>query len=107
MIYSGPLYKAMKIEGNAIRLAFAHSKGLKSSDGKSLSEFQIAGTDGQFVDAEAKIVGDHVLVTAANIKQPSQVRFGWNKVANPNLVNGEGLPASPFQTQNWTGGTGE
>ena len=38
---------------------------------------------------------------------PTQVRFGWRKIANPNLINKEGLPASPFQTKNWTGGTGE
>ena len=107
VIYSGPLYKAMKIEKSTIRLAFAHANGLKARDGKSLSEFQIAGADGQFVDADAKIVGDQVLVTAEKIKQPTQVRFGWHKVANPNLINGEGLPASPFQTENWTGGTGE
>ena len=107
VIYSGPLFKAMKIEKSRIRLAFAHANGLKARDGKSLSEFQIAGADGQFVDADAKIVGDQVLVTAEKIKQPTQVRFGWHKVANPNLINGEGLPASPFQTENWTGGTGE
>ncbi|MEE2623498.1 MAG: sialate O-acetylesterase [Roseibacillus sp.] len=107
VICSGPLYKAMKVESSRIRLAFAHSDGLKSRDGKDLNEFKIAGSDGQFVDAKAEIEGKFVLVSAESIKNPTQVRFGWHKVANPNLVNRAGLPASPFQTEKWTGGTGE
>ncbi len=107
LVYSGPLYKSMKVEGNKIRIEFAHGKGLKSRDGKPLSEFQIAGADGKFLPAEAAIDGDTVVVQAAAVEKPTQVRFGWHKVANPNLVNTEGLPASPFQTDNWQGGTGQ
>jgi sialate O-acetylesterase len=108
VIVSGPLYKRMKAEGSKIRLEFAHTaKGLKSSDKKPLSEFQIAGADGNFVSATAVISDNSVLVSAEGVKSPKQVRFGWHRSANPNLVNTEGLPASPFQTKNWTGGTGE
>ena len=108
LVYSGPLYRSMKIEADKIRLAFAHvGGGLKSSDGKELSEFQIAGADGKFVDAKAVIDGDAVVVGAESVKAPKAVRFGWHRAANPNLVNAEGLPASPFHTDNWTGGTGE
>ncbi len=104
--YSGPLYESMKIEGNQIRLQFAHSAGLKSRDGKPLNEFQIATAEGEFVDAVATIDGDTVVVEAKGIASPAQVRFGWHKLANPNLVNAAGLPASPFQTNQWRGGTG-
>jgi hypothetical protein len=38
---------------------------------------------------------------------PTQVRFGWHDLAGPNLINNEGLPASPFQTNNWQDGTAE
>jgi sialate O-acetylesterase len=108
LVYSGPLYKAMKIEGGKIRLSFAHvGGGLKSRDGKPLSEFQIAAADGKFVPARAAIDGDTVLVEAKEVPAPAQVRFGWHHMANPNLANKEGLPASPFQTNNWQGGTGE
>jgi len=107
LVYSGPLYRRMRVEGSIVRLGFAHNEGLKSRDGKPLSEFQVAGADGTFVDAKAKIDGKTVLVRAEGVKAPVQVRFGWHKVANPNLVNGAGLPASPFQTKDWTGGTGE
>jgi sialate O-acetylesterase len=108
LVYSGPLYKAMKVEGGKIRLSFAHvGGGLKARDDKPLTEFQIAGADGNFVPAQATIDGDAVVVEAKEVAAPAKVRFGWHKRANPNLVNKEGLPASPFQTDNWQGGTGE
>jgi sialate O-acetylesterase len=108
LVYSGPLYKSMKVEGNKIRFSFAHvGGGLKSRDGKPLSEFQIAGADGKFVPAEAMIDGDTVVVEAKEVAAPTQARFGWRNEANPNLINKEGLLASPFQSNNWQGGTGE
>jgi sialate O-acetylesterase len=108
VVYSGPIYKAMKVEGSKIKIAFAHTEGgLRSRDGNDLNEFKIAGADGNFVDAEAKIAGKLVVVSAEGVKTPTQVRFGWHRVAQPNLINAEGLPASPFQTEKWTGGTGE
>ncbi|MGB1707706.1 MAG: 9-O-acetylesterase, partial [Rubripirellula sp.] len=106
--YSGPLYKSMSVEGNRARLTFAHTaNGLRSSDGNALSEFQVAGNDGKFVAADAIVDGNTVIVSASQVKSPKTVRFGWHKTANPNLVNSAGLPASPFQTDNWRGGTGE
>jgi sialate O-acetylesterase len=108
LVYSGPLYKAMKVEDSKVRLTFAHvGGGLKSRNSKPLSEFEIAGADGKFVPAEATIDGDTVVVEAKEVSSPTQVRFGWRNVANPNLVNKEGLPASPFRTNGWQGGTGE
>jgi sialate O-acetylesterase len=108
LVYSGPLYKGMKVDGSKVRLQFAHvGGGLKASDDKPLSEFEIAGEDGKFVPAEAVIDGDAIVVQAKDVAAPTQVRFGWRKIANPNLINKEGLPASPFQTKDWTGGTGE
>jgi len=108
LVYSGPLYKGMKVEGSKVRLEFAHvGGGLKSRDGKPLTEFEVAGDDGKFVPAEATIDGDVVVVQARDVAKPAVVRFGWRNTANPNLMNKEGLPASPFQTENWTGGTGE
>ena len=98
----------MKVEGNKIRISFAHTGGgLKSRDDKPLGEFQIAGADGKFVPATAAIDGETVLVEADEVASPTQVRFGWHKTAVPNLMNAEGLPASPFKTDHWQGGTGE
>jgi sialate O-acetylesterase len=108
VVYSGPLFKSMTVEGSKARLRFAHvGKGLKARDGKELTEFEVAGEDGKFVPAKAVIDGQTVVVEAAGVAKPAQVRFGWHKLANPNLANQEGLPASPFQTRNWQGGTAE
>ncbi|MBN2293687.1 MAG: 9-O-acetylesterase, partial [Pirellulales bacterium] len=78
-----------------------------SRDGKPLSEFEIAGADDKFVPAKATIDGSTVVVEATGAKNPTQVRLGWHAAANPNLINAEGLPASPFRTKNWQGATGE
>ena len=108
LAYSGPLYKSMKVEGNSIRVSFAHvCGGLLARDKKELTEFQIAGADGKFVAAKAAIDGETVLVSAEGVAAPKNVRFGWRSVANPNLMNQVKLPASPFQTDNWRGGMGE
>ena len=108
VVFSGPLYKSMEVEGKRIRIHFAHTAGkLGSRDGKALREFQVAGSDGQFVAATAVIDKETVLVSAAGVQSPTQVRFGWHKLANPNLINKAMLPASPFQTNNWSGGTAE
>jgi len=108
LVYSGPLYESMTVDGSKVRLAFAQvGGGLKSRDGKPLSEFQIAGADGKFVAAEAKIDGNEVVVEAKDVAAPTQVRFGWHNTSNPNLMNAEGLPASPFQTDRWRGGNGK
>ena len=97
----------MVVEGDSIRVQFAHSAGLKSRDGKELVEFQIAGDDNKFVNATAAIDGETVVVRSTDVSSPKHVRFGWHKVANPNLVNGAGLPASPFHTDNWQGSAAE
>ena len=107
LVYSGPAFESMQIEKNTIRVKFVHTGGgLKSRDGGPLTEFQVAGADGTFVPAEARIDGGTVIVAAEKVPEPAQVRFGWHKAANPNLINAEGLPAAPFQSNNWRGGTG-
>ena len=107
LVYSGPLYSGMSVEGDKVRLKFAHvGGGLKTSDNKSPTEFQIADASGKFVDAIAEIDGKTIVVHNDSIERPTHVRFGWHKIAQPNLINSAGLPASPFQTNNWQGGTG-
>lgn len=99
VVYSGPLYKSMKAEGNKIRIDFHHvGGGLKSRDGKPLSWFTIAGKEGDFVEATAVIDGDSVVVSSDKVADPAAVRFGWHELAEPNLMNAAGLPAGPFRT---------
>ncbi len=102
LVHSGPLYRSLEIEGGRAIISFDHvGGGLVSRDGQSLSHFQIAGDDGQFVEAQAEIVGQTVVVSAESVPQPVAVRFGWHQEAEPNLSNREGLPASPFRTDSW------
>ena len=98
LVYSGPLFKSAKIDGNAIRVEFDHiGGGLATRDGKTPNFFQLGTVDG-FVDAAAKIEGNTVVVTSDKAPHPEFVRFGWKNTAQPNLINKEGLPASPFRT---------
>ncbi len=101
LVYSGPLYKSMFTQDAAIRVAFDHvGSGLTSRDGKPLTWFEIAGPDKKFYKAEAEISGNAVLVWNNRVKKPLAVRFAWHQEAIPNLINQEGLPASPFRTDN-------
>jgi sialate O-acetylesterase len=102
LVHSGPLYKSMAVDGNLIRVSFDHvGGGLVSNDGQPLKWFEIAGEDRVFYKAEAEIVGDTVVVWSGRVPSPKAVRFGWHQLAVPNLANKEGLPASPFRTDNW------
>jgi len=102
LVYSGPLYHSMTVEGNKIRIRFDHvGGGLISLDDRSLSWFEIAGTNKTFAKARAEISGDSVLVWSERVSEPVAVRFGWHQLATPNLGNMEALPASPFRTDRW------
>jgi sialate O-acetylesterase len=102
LVYSGPLYKSMTVDGNLVRIAFdAVGGGLISNDGQPLKWFEIAGEDRTFYKAEAEIAGDTVVVWSPRVPSPKAVRFGWHQLAVPNLANKEGLPASPFRTDKW------
>lgn len=104
LVYSGPVFRSVSFEGNTATIDFHFAAGgLKSRDGKALNEFRIAGADGKFMDATATIDGSRVLVKSDQIPEPARVQFGWHKLANPNLVNSAGLPASPFRTHQWRG----
>ena len=101
-VYSGPLLSKVDQSEGKGRITVHFQKqttgGLKASDGKPLSHFEIAGKDGKWHAAKADIVyGDHLIVSSDAVKEPIHVRYGWNELAEPNLVNGAGLPASPFQ----------
>lgn len=102
VVHSGPLYREMKREGKSIRLHFDHAgSGLASRNGKPIDWFQIAGEDRKFVEAQAVVEGSTVVVSSDAVANPAAVRFGWHQEAEPNLVNKEGLPASPFRTDRW------
>lgn len=106
IVYSGPTYDSMKIEGSKIRINFKNTgTGLIAKDGK-LKQFAIAGKDKKFAWADAVIEGDSVIVSAPDVKEPVAVRYAWaNNPDGCNLYNREGLPAVPFRTDDWPGVT--
>jgi len=102
IVYSGPLYKSMKVEADKIRISFDHTgSGLTANDSKELTWFTIAGNDKVFHPATAVIDADTVVVSSEQVKEPAAVRFAWEQSALPNLSNKDALPASPFRTDKW------
>lgn len=99
--YSGPLYRAMEIKGDKIRVYFDHAENGFLVKGNNLTHFEIAGEDSIFVPAQARIKGEYIEVRARQVKKPVAVRFAWSNTAEPNLFNKEGLPASCFRTDDW------
>ncbi|HLH54038.1 MAG TPA: sialate O-acetylesterase [Verrucomicrobiae bacterium] len=101
--YSGPWYKSMKIQGNAIRLTFDHVDGGLEARGGELKGFAIAGEDRKFLWAKAEIEGKQVVVSAPGVEKPVAVRYAWDIDPVCNLYNASGLPAVPFRTDDWPG----
>ena len=104
--YSGPLYEAMAVEGETIRIRFKHTDGgLAARGGEPLKGFAIAGEDRKFVEADAVVDGNTVVVRSKEVAHPVAVRYAWADAPECNLVNGADLPASPFRTDDWPGVT--
>jgi sialate O-acetylesterase len=99
--YFGPVYKSQEIKDGTAVLRFDHLGGGLVTKGDKLTGFTIAGADGKFVNAEAKIVGDMVVVSSPQVSTPVAVRFGWANYPLGNLWNKAGLPASPFRTDDF------
>ena len=99
VVCEGPSFKSVKFgQGRAV-VSFSHADGgLVAKGGNALTWFTIAGADRKFVEAEAKIDGSKVIVSAAGVSEPKAVRFAWSEAAQPNLFNAAGLPANPFRT---------
>ena len=103
---SGPLYKAMTVDGGAIRLTFTHlGGGLTAKNAAPLTGFTIAGADRKFVPADARIDGDAVAVSSALVPSPVAVRYAWAADPAISLYNKANLPALPFRTDDWPGVT--
>ena len=101
---SGPIYKDMKISGNKIIITFTETgKGLAIRGGeKVLKHFAIAGDDQKFVWADAVIKGNTVVVSSKDVPNPVAVRYAWaDNPDDANLINKDGLLASPFRTDDW------
>lgn len=103
IVYSGPVYRSMKVKGDKAVLNFSHvGGGLEARDGE-LKGFAICGEDKKFVWAKAEIdpTGKKVIVSSPDVSKPVAVRFGWANYPVVNLWNKDGLPATPFRTDDF------
>src|SRR5262249_50317671 len=99
--YSGPVYDKHEVEDGKVVLRFQHvGKGLEAGGGE-LKGFTVAGEDRKFYNAQAEVKGDTVVVWSDKVKKPVAVRYGWANCPVVNLWNKDGLPASPFRTDDF------
>jgi len=101
IVPNGPIYKRSTFKSGKAIIDFENSAGLKSSDGGKLRGFEIAGSDKIFHPASATVTGKYVKLSSTDVPHPQAVRYAWANHPDCNLVNGEGLPASPFRTDQW------
>ena len=97
--YSGPLYRTYMKDGTSIRVFFDHAQSGLVSKGGFLNAFEIAGSDGKFMQAKAVIDGTTVVISSTQVENPTAVRYGWAGYPPCHLYNKDNLPASPFSTQ--------
>ena len=101
--YSGPVLDRVTFNGDHGRVYFSHADGLRTSDGDIPTGFQIAGDDRKWVWASARIEGSSIVVSSAKVPKPVAIRYAWADNPACNVVNLDGLPASPFRTDDWPG----
>ena len=98
LVRSGPIYKSVRFNKGRALVSFDHAgSGLYCPD-NTIKHFEIAGTDGKYYPAKARIIGKEVMVWSNKVPQPKGVRLGWENYFEINLFNKEGLPASSFRS---------
>ncbi len=91
---SGPLFRLAYPEGGAMHVWFNNAEGLTAQGAPE--GFEVAGADGNFVAAKARIEGDTVVASSPSVPEPRYVRYAWPNFPSANLYNAAGLPASTF-----------
>jgi len=100
LVYCGPQFKALKADGKQLRVSFDPvGGGLVTRDQKAPDCFEIAAADGKFFAATARIEGASVVIGSDQVAKPTAMRFAWKDLAQPNLMNKEGLPVSVFRAE--------
>ena len=101
VVYSSPLFESLKVEEGKLRVTFKHEGSGLVAKGDKLTGFSIAGEDRQFAWADAQIDGKTVILSSDKVSKPVAVRYAWADNPECNLYNKEGLPASPFRSDDW------
>ena len=101
IVADGPTYDGVRFKGEKVVVSFKNVGGGLVAKGGALTGFAVAGADQKFRWANAAIEGDKVVVNSAEVLKPVAVRYGWADFPVVNLFNKEGLPATPFRTDDW------
>lgn len=110
LIYRSPQYKSHSVDGKKIVVEFdTFGSVLDTFDTRSLVGFTIAGEDQKFVNAQAQMLpgGKKIAVWADGVDKPASVRYAWSQNPICNVQNREGLPLTPFRTDDWKGITAD
>jgi sialate O-acetylesterase len=96
--YSGPVFHGAAQEGAAMRVYFTHADGMQGRGGGPITGFEVAGADGKYFEAQARVEGATIVASAAQVLAPVAVRFAWADNPACNLINASSLPAGPFRS---------
>ena len=102
-LYKNPMYRKMEVSKGKINLYFDNAPNgfmLKGNE-KQPTEFLIAGSDQNFLPADVKLEKDKIVVSNKQVTNPTAVRFSFSNTGMSNVFNKEGLPITPFRTDNW------
>jgi sialate O-acetylesterase len=101
VVSRGPIARAVSISGTRVSVAFDHGEGMRAREGGDVAGFAVAGADRVFHRAQARIEGAAVVLACPAVAQPVAVRYAWARNPIANLINGAGLPAEPFRSDDW------
>ncbi len=101
LVCRGPRLKEAECEKGVIELSFKDTGSGLVLKPEAVSAFEICGADGKYVPAKAELADGKIIVSANEVADPKYVRYGWKKWFIPTLFNAEGLPASPFRTDDF------
>ena len=104
VVPSGPLFNDVVFNNDLAIVSFDYAEGMTTSDGKAIRTFELAGDDGLFYPAEAKVINETstIEVKSDKVTAPVAVRYGWQPFTDANLVNAAGLPASTFMSKDYS-----
>ncbi len=98
VLAEGPVLEKATVRKNTIVVRYSNSKGLKTTDGKAPAAFWLADNSGKWVQADATIKGETIVLKSKKLPHPLFVRYAFAAKPEVNLVNEAGLPARPFRT---------
>lgn len=94
--YSGPVVDSVKTQGNSMVVTYKHATGLTTTNGQAPVGFELSANGDDFYAADAVINGESITLTCDKVKKPKFMRYAWFTYMEPNLVNGDKLPAVPY-----------